>query len=532
MRLYGILLALAGTTLAVSGQTNAVQTRQLTLENCIQIALEHNLDVQIQRLNPQVSRLTLRADYGAYDPSLSVSGGHGSTVSPSGITSQGINYPSIETEANSFSSYVGGSLPWGTSYSVGAQAVDTYGTEPNLALDRPYVVRNSFLDANTGRTVNFSTTNYASTPSRIPFESVYGNVGLASFTQPLLKNFWINQTTLQIKLDRRSLKMSEMDLRTQVMSTVTAVEQAYYNLIYDQENIIVQRKALELAERLLVEDKERVLVGTLAPLDEKQAESQAASSRADLLAALGTEDTQQRVLKSLLSDQYSQWKDVSVQPLDRMLALPQEFDLQASWNKGMSLRPDLVKEKLALEKQGFVVKFQWNQLFPELDLVGTAGYNASSTLNFDNALDQVGSRDNPYWTVGGQMTFPLGNIRARNNYKAAKLTRDQIALQLKQLQQNVLIQIQDAIATAQTAFQRCGATREARIYAEAALDAEQKKLENGKSTNFQVLQLQRDLTTARSTEIRALADYNIALANLASNEGTTLERRHVDLQVR
>jgi outer membrane protein TolC len=130
------------------------------------------------------------------------------------------------------------------------------------------------------------------------------------------------------------------------------------------------------------------------------------------------------------------------------------------------------------------------------------------------------------------MTFPLGRINARNTYKAAKMTKEQIGLQLKQLQQNILIQIENAIETAKTDLQRAGATRQARIYAEAALDAEQKKLENGKSTSFQVLSLQRDLTTARSTEIRALADYNEALANVAVNEGTTLERRKVDLEVR
>ncbi|MCX6885799.1 MAG: TolC family protein, partial [Verrucomicrobia bacterium] len=81
-------------------------------------------------------------------------------------------------------------------------------------------------------------------------------------------------------------------------------------------------------------------------------------------------------------------------------------------------------------------------------------------------------------------------------------------------------------------FQRVGATREARIYAEAALEAEQKKLASGKSTSFEVLRLQRDLTTSRSSEIRSLADYNIALAQLAQYEGTTLERRHVNLNIR
>ena len=123
--------------------------------------------------------------------------------------------------------------------------------------------------------------------------------------------------------------------------------------------------------------------------------------------------------------------------------------------------------------------------------------------------------------------MPLGSTGARNNYKAAKATKTQMALQLKQLEQTVLVQIENAIAVAMTSFERVRATKNASDFAEAALDAEQKKLQNGKSTSFQVLQLQRDLTAARSAEIRALADYNIALSQLALNEGTTLERRKI-----
>ena len=98
------------------------------------------------------------------------------------------------------------------------------------------------------------------------------------------------------------------------------------------------------------------------------------------------------------------------------------------------------------------------------------------------------------------------------------------------LQQNILIQIENAIATARTSFQRVDATREARIYAEAALGAEQKKLESGKITSFQVLDLTTKLTTARSAEIAALTQYNIDLAAVAQSEGSTLERRHITLE--
>jgi outer membrane protein TolC len=128
--------------------------------------------------------------------------------------------------------------------------------------------------------------------------------------------------------------------------------------------------------------------------------------------------------------------------------------------------------------------------------------------------------------------MPLSNVGARNNYKAGKVTLKQLLLQLKQLEQNIMVQIDNAVKQAQSSYQSVQATMQARIYAEAALDAEQKKYAVGKSTTFTVLQLQNTLTAARSQEIRSLADYNEALANLAAEEGSTLERNNINLELK
>src|SRR5207245_2216957 len=119
-----------------------------------------------------------------------------------------------------------------------------------------------------------------------------------------------------------------------------------------------------------------------------------AASRADLLAALGTEETQQRKLRSLLSDDYSKWENVVIQPDSALVAVPERFNLQESWRKGLAQRPDLLKQRLALEKQGYQVRFSQNQLFPQLDLIGTAGLNASDST-FSGYLHQLGRRDHP-----------------------------------------------------------------------------------------------------------------------------------------
>ena len=494
---FGIVAALA-----LAARADSPQSRALSLEDCIQIALEHNLDIQIQRINPEVARFTLAASYGSYDPIFGLSGDHSYNLSPGGLDSQGRFFVGQESETDRFSSSLQGLLPWGLTYDLGGTMADRYGTIPSLGTNS----------------------------TRIPFESTDGQVGALTLRQPLLKNFWIDSTRLQIFLNKQNIKISELDVRLQIINTVSDVEQAYFDLIHALEAVKVQQQALDLADRLVSEDRRRVEVGALAPLDSKQAESQAASARADLLAAQSTRDTTERVLKNLLSDNYRDWADVTLQPTDPLLAIPQTFNLQESWSTGLVQRPDLLQARLSLEKQGYVIRYSKNQLYPELDLVGSYGYSASST-EFSGAFSQISSADNPFYSVGAQVTIPLGNRNARNNYKSAKATKEQLGLQLKQLQQATLIKIENAMAVAKTSFQRVTATREARLCAEAALQAEQTKLEKGKSTTFVVLQLQKDLTSARSAEIRALADYNIALARLAQNEGSTLDRRKINFHV-
>lgn len=529
MRLLGCIATLMAGVGTLLAQTNAPEARTLTLADCIELAIQNNLDVQIERLNPDIARYALGAARGAYDPVLNLEGDHSYSRSPGGFDAQGRQYSGTESDANSFSGGLSGILPWGTTYSLGARVTDTYGTIPGAMQGDPFVITNSFVDINSGNTVSFLSTNYTPIATREPFNSVNGGVGLFQLRQPLLRNFLIDGTRLQILINRRNVQISELQLKDRVMTTITRVEQAYYDLIFAQENVRVQQMALALAERLLAENRKRVEVGALAPLDEKQAEAQTAASRADLLGAQINEDTLQRVLKILLSDDYDEWKNVRIEPGEALIAVPQEFDLQESWRRGLMERPDLLQMRLSLEKQGYVVRFQKNQILPQLDVVGSAGLNASSREDLDDAWQQVKGRDNPFWSVGGQLSIPLGNRSARNNYQSAKATREQIVLQLKQLQQQILVQIENAIATARTSFQRAQATREARIYAEAALEAEQKKLESGKSTSFEVLRLQRDLTTARSAEIRALADYNVAVAQISLNEGSTLERRRISM---
>jgi outer membrane protein TolC len=338
---------------------------------------------------------------------------------------------------------------------------------------------------------------------------------------------------LNIKVARNRIKYSELGLKQAIMSVATTVEQAYYDLIYDRENVTVQEKAVELATQLVVENKKRVEVGAMAPLDEKQAEAQAASIQAVLIAARSTLAIQANTMKQLLTDDYAAWEPAELQPTAPLTAPVRVLDRQLSWSKGLTERPDLLQAKLDVERQGITLKYNRNQLFPELDLVGSYGQGANGTISeFSQALNQIGQGSRPYYSYGAQLIFPIGNDSARAAYKKGKLAMEQYLLTLKKLEQTIMATIDDDIKQAQSSYQQVAATRAAREYAKDALDAEQKKLESGKSTTYTVLQMQRDLTTARGNEIQALAAYNKALAQLSLDEGSTLQRLSISLEVK
>ncbi len=258
----------------------------MSLADCIQQALAHNFDVQVQRISPQISLYNLNAAYSGYDPSFSVSGTHNYNVTPGSYNSSiGFNSPSSVSDMNSFSSGIsGGLLPWGLQYNLSSSLSESYGAN-----------------------------------SLGQFDTSSGSVGV-TLTQPLLKNFWIDGTRLNIRVAKNRLNYSEQGLRQQLITSVTAVANAYYELIYAQQNVQVQQEALNLAQTQLDQDNQRVQIGTLAVLSVQQDESQVAQAKASLIAAQSTLDTDQNTLKNLLTDNYSQWHATDIQPSETLLA--------------------------------------------------------------------------------------------------------------------------------------------------------------------------------------------------------------------
>jgi len=320
-----------------------------------------------------------------------------------------------------------------------------------------------------------------------------------------------------------------VQLEDRLQQILAQVETAWYGLIQARESIRVQEDAVRLATQLFEDNRRKVQIGAMSILDEKQAESQAAAARADLSVTRRAFAEAQNRLKSLLLADQRSFREVDIVAAGELTVEPMNLDSVASGEVALEKRPDLRQARLALERQGITVAYQRNQTLPSLDLVGGYGVAASQEDSYGDAIEQIESANEPYWTAGITLTFPLGNRAASTRHQQSVATAEKMRLQLRQLEETALVEVDNASLSVASGLEQVEASQEARKYAEQALEAEQRKLASGKSTSFVVLQLQRNLTQARQAEIQARADYNLQRSTLALAEGRMLERHGVEL---
>jgi outer membrane protein TolC len=476
-------------------QPRQPEEKVVTGDQLVQIALTNNLDILIGRIQPQVDQFSLNGLYGAYEPSFSMTAEHVFNSQPGGVYAQGgedIPVPSTVSRIDNYDPGISGLLPSGMTYKL---------TGP--------LSRNE---------VSGSPRQYQAEPS-------------LSLDQPLLKNFWTDSSRYQISVAKNTLKTDQQSFRLQVMTVVFNVKTAYYRLIYARENVKVQQEALALKQETVSEDKQKVQLGSMRPLDEHQAESEAATAQSDVQTALIALAQQENTMKSLLSQRLGELDNFTFVPAEQLIAVPEHPQPQECWRTGLEQRPEMLQAKLKIEKQHVTIKYDFNQLFPQIDLVGSYGRNATD-LSFSSTLGSIESGNHSAYAYGVVLTVPLGNSGARYNYKSDRASLQAYLLQAKKQEWTIVTAIDNDIKTIEADLLKVDFTRQARIYAEEALAAGQAELMEGKRINFEVLQFQDNLTAARSAEISALSDYNTALEQLALDEGTTLERNHIDLRFR
>ncbi len=519
-------------SLAGKAQITNQNTRLLSLRECFEMALVHNLNIRIDRYSPEIARYNLQAAYGVYDPILSFNASSSylkqpgnfdpkkftqikPTVTSPTFTTNVVNQDSpYEQAVDSFGPALAGALPMGLAYNLFARSDHFDATSFPLT---DFLITQTLPNQIFPPATNVPNTN-----------NYFATVGL-TLSQPLLKDFWIDLNRRNIQLHKKNLKISELTLQEQLMRTVTTVATNYFNLMFAREEVSLQTAALEAAKRLLDDTRRKVQGGALPPLDQQQVESSVETIQTALFSAEQNYDRQQNMLKNLLTDNYQAWMDVTIAPSENLTPIVElPPNRSASWANALLRRPEVLQLKLDLEKLDINLRFTHNQLFPSLNLVGSYGW-ASQEHTFSQTLSGVAHGSFPFYSVAVVFSIPLGDTTARNEHKAAKLAKSRGLLQFQRLQNAVINEVDTAVKLTETTFKQVASTRKAREFAEAALASVQRQYEAGTLTSYFVVDQQRLLTRAQFGEIRALADYNIALARLALSEGTTLEKNHVAL---
>ena len=474
---------------------------ELTLDEATARALERNLDLAVERLNPMIQDTNLERIQAAYRPTLTSQIGHLSRVQPP--TSQLNGGTSVQNDTSTYNTGVTQALKW-----TGGDFAFTF---------------------NNNKQVNSGTFSI--------FNPAFNNSFSATLTQPLLRDFTIDGTRQNLKVTVINRQISDIQLKGTLATTVANVRNAYWELVFSGQAVDVAKGSLDLADKLVQDNKARVEVGTMAPLDVVQSEAEAATRVQALAQAEATLRTAELALKRLIVNGTDDplWR-ATITPVDRPEFRSEPLDVEAAVRRALAGRTDLDQARKTLDSNDITMKFLKNQTLPILDAVanygaaglgGTqfvrGGLGSTQVLNtipggYGDAWRTLTGQDYPTWNFQVNFSYPLGGSAADAVYARSRVQRNQTAAQLKALELTVAAEVTNAALLVESALKSYEAATVARSLAETRLSAEQSRFEVGLSTNFFVVQAQRDLATAQNSELRALLNYRKAVVDYGRSQ--------------
>jgi outer membrane protein TolC len=551
---------------------------QLSLQDAIALALENNLDVELQRYTRQLAATdVLRAQAGGSLRGIPLSVREGPTglgvPVVTGTVLGGGDAPLLDRLAGSGAQIdlsILGSLPLST-----GPAVPTF--DPTLTWAAGWNHQSSpqnstFLGtlrslnsetatANAGIEQGFSTGGSVSlnfqnqhqrsnTPLFTYSPYSMSTLGL-TFRQPLLRGFGPAVSTRYIRIAKNNERVSDLVFRQQIISTVHSVIRLYWDLVSLSEDVRVRQEAVTSAEQLLRDTQESAQVGVLAPIDVTRSRAEIARRKRDLVVAQSLVMQQSELLKDYLTRSIgSDLQSLVIEPTETLQAPDSRIEdpLDELVARAMRDRPDLAQARVQLVNSEISLKGSRSALLPQVDLVASAannglagdpngaalgllpsaGPNSNLTGGYGDALSQVFRRGFPDYGIGVQVSIPIRNRAARADVTRDRLQVSQQEIRLKQLEKQARLEIRNAEIALEQARASFESARQERVLQEQTVDAEKEKLGAGASTTYLVIQYQRDLTQARSSEATAQGTYWKARAALDRATGSILAEHGID----
>jgi outer membrane protein len=520
--------------IAASGQNSAPTTAQqggqlpaapqpgprvaLTLDDVVKLALERNLDIAVQRVNPEISDLAVATAAASYLPNLT------STILTQGQTTASTN------------SIAGGSA---------AQAVVNDATNWNGG------VAQNLKWGGGGYSVSLNNTRATSTSTVSLYNPSYTPLWTAQYTQPLLRGFRTDATRQQLYVSKINRDISDIQLKQTITNTLSNVRNAYWDYVFAVQAVDVAKQTLDLANKQVEDNQTRVQVGTMAQIDVVQARAQAASSLQNLVVAQATMRTSELALKRLIVNgtQDPNW-NATLDPVDRNTDFrPEQIDVEGAIRRALSQRTDIAIAQKDIEANDVTLKYLDDQTKPQADFVanyGLSGIGGTQLIRqssgvgvstnpitgtvpggYGDSLATIFRNDYPRWTAQVNISYPIGLSTQKAAVARARVQLNQVQAQMKQIELQVATDITNQAITIRSNIERVQAAQAARDLAQQQLDAENSKFAVGMSTNYFVIQAQNQLATMQNNELQAILNYRKSLVDFDRLQQTTLQNLNV-----
>jgi outer membrane protein len=540
----------------------------LTAQDVVALAIENSIDVEVQRYGPLLNQEVLRRAEGggalrsvglgvAAGPesvslqgvsvnnsgAVALSGGNGVSSGGGIVTQLGPSIPSLDPTLFALATFQHASIPQSNTFLIGTDALiqDTRSFQVQYAQNWDFglTAQLTFASSHYHVNSNFFTVN--------PYTS--GDLDL-QVTQNLLQGFGSAVNGRNIRVQRNNVKVSNLQFRQQVMTTVSAALNLYWDLVSFNEDVRARQQEVSTAQQLLDDNKRQVQIGALAEIEVTRAEAQLYSSQQDLVVSQTNLQQQEIVLKNALCRNgisAAGLDNIRVVPLDK-IQIPASDDIRPIpdlVNEALVKRPEMLQARLNIESNQMNLVGIKNSLKPtlqafaeltnngltgELTALGAGAPGADFLAgNYGNLLAQIARRNFPNYSAGFSLNIPLRNRAAQSDYATSLLELRQNQLNLRKNTNQVTVDVQNTVIGLQQARVRYNAASKARELQEQTLSGDQRRYALGATTVFQVIQDQRDLASSQSTEVQAMANYTHARISLDQALGTTLDVNHISV---
>lgn len=543
----------------------------LSVQDVIALALENNVDIAIQRYGPFLMQEVLRRTEGGgalRNVSQPIAPGP-SSVSLAGVSASSVGLPNGGSGVSSGGGLVIqlGEVPPGLDPIFFAQGNFSHNTTPlsntllagvpfQLNDSRSYVLGygQSFPTGTNAQLFYASTHNHINSPFFLLNPFTNGVLDL-TISQNLMQGFGIGVNKRYMRIAKNNMKVTDLQLKLQVITTVSAVLNLYWDLVSFHEDVRIKEQAMATAQKLYEGNQHQAELGTLPKIEVTRAAAEVSSTKENLLIAQTNVAQQETVLKNALSRNgvASPWLDeVHIIPLDKIV-VPEKEEINPAEElirQALERRPELEQARINLEGYKLNLSGTKNALMPTLQafvdftsngLTGDpnplpnplrtgAGADPFVVGGYTNLLGQLFRRNFPSYSAGFSLNIPFRNRAAQADYVADQLTVRQSELQLQRALSQVRVDVKNAIIGLQQARARYETAVATRVLAQQTLDAEANRFKFGESTIPVVVQAQRDLATAQDAEVQSMANYTHAKIAFDQSVGQTLETNNISME--